>query len=80
MRSIRALRNEDIPLGETQGNGYGNSKVLAPKFRRSDQARLVGRWLTDKATERMRRDDSARSVSRSTSVFRQTAIGRNHIR
>ncbi|WP_456389096.1 Y-family DNA polymerase [Profundibacter sp.] len=56
-RFVRALQGEDIPLGETQRNGYGNSKVLAPKYRRPDQARLVGRWLTEKATERMRRDD-----------------------
>lgn len=56
-RFVRALQGEDIPLGKTQRNGYGNSKVLAPKYRRPDQARLVGRWLTEKATERMRRDD-----------------------
>ena len=56
-RFVRALQGEDIPLGETQRSGYGNSKVLAPKYRRPDQARLVGRWLTEKATERMRRDD-----------------------
>ena len=56
-RFVRALQGENIPLGETQRNGYGNSKVLAPKYRRPDQARLVGRWLTEKTTERMRHDD-----------------------
>lgn len=56
-RFVRALQGENIPLIETQRNGYGNLKVLAPKYRRPDQAVLVGRWLVEKATERMRRDD-----------------------
>jgi len=56
-RFIRALQGENIPLGETQRNGYGSSKVLAPEFRRPDKAKLVGRWLVEKATERMRRDE-----------------------
>ena len=56
-RFIRAFQGENIPLGETQRNGYGNSKVLAPEYRRPDKAKLVGRWLIEKATERMRRDE-----------------------
>ena len=55
-RFVRALQGENIPLGTTQRNGYGNSKVLAPKYRHPDKAMLVGRWLVEKATERMRRD------------------------
>ncbi|MFV1601985.1 MULTISPECIES: DNA polymerase Y family protein [unclassified Phaeobacter] len=55
-RFVRALQGMDIPLLPTQRNGYGNSKVLAPQHRRPDAARLVGRWLTEKAVERMRRD------------------------
>lgn len=55
-RFVRALQGMDIPLLPTQRNGYGNSKVLAPQYRRPDAARLVGRWLTEKAVERMRRD------------------------
>lgn len=56
-RFIRALQGENIPLQETQRNGYGQSKVLAPEYRKPDKAMLVGRWLTEKATERMRRDE-----------------------
>lgn len=56
-RFVRALQGENVPLGETTRNGYGNSKVLAPKYRHPAQAVLVGRWLAEKATERMRRDD-----------------------
>ena len=55
-RFVRALQGENIPLLETKRGGYGNSKVLAPKFRAPDQAELVGRWLVEKAAERMRRD------------------------
>lgn len=55
-RFVRALQGMDVPLLPTQRNGYGNSKVLAPQYRRPDAARLVGRWLTEKAVERMRRD------------------------
>ena len=46
----------NIPLQPTQRNGYGNSKVLAPQYRQPAAAMLVGRWLIEKATERMRRD------------------------
>jgi len=55
-RFVRALQGENIPLGETKRSGYGNSKVLAPEYRSPKQAVLVGRWLVEKATERMRRD------------------------
>ena len=55
-RFVRALRGMDIKLSATRRNGYGNSKVLAPKYRLPGKAMLVGRWLVEKAVERMRRD------------------------
>lgn len=55
-RFVRALQGMDIPLLPTERNGYGNSKVLAPQYRPPRQANLVGRWLTEKAVARMRRD------------------------
>ena len=55
-RFVRALQGENIPLQDTQRGGYGQSKVLAPKYRPPARAMLVGRWLTEKAAERMRRD------------------------
>jgi DNA polymerase-4 len=55
-RFIRALQGENIPLNETTRGGYGQSKVLAPKYRRADMACKVGRWLTERAVARMRRD------------------------
>ncbi len=55
-RFIRALQGADIPLLATKRNGYGNSKVLAPAYRPPEKALLVGRWLTEKSAERMRRD------------------------
>ena len=55
-RFVRALQGENIPLLETRRGGYGNSKVLAPEYRHPLKARLVGRWLVEKAAERMRRD------------------------
>jgi DNA polymerase-4 len=55
-RFVRALQGENIPLGVTKRNGYGQSKVLAPKYRAPQPAMLVGRWLVEKAAERMRRD------------------------
>jgi len=55
-RFVRALQGENIPLLGTRRNGYGNSKVLAPEYRQQPTARLVGRWLVEKAAERMRRD------------------------
>ena len=55
-RFVRALQGMDIPLLPTKRNGYGNSKVLAPVHRPPHKAKLVGRWLVEKASERMRRD------------------------
>lgn len=55
-RFVRALQGMDIPLQPTERNGYGNSKVLAPQYRPAPAAELVGRWLIEKAVERMRRD------------------------
>jgi len=55
-RFVRALQGENIPLFETSRGGYGHSKVLAPDYRAAKQAHLVGRWLTEKAVARMRRD------------------------
>lgn len=55
-RFVRALQGENIPLGETSRGGYGQSKVLAPKYRNAKMACRVGRWLTERAVARMRRD------------------------
>ena len=55
-RFVRALQCEPIPLVKTQRGGFGNSKVLAPEFRRPAEAYLVSRWLIEKATARLRRD------------------------
>ncbi|WP_226937812.1 DNA polymerase Y family protein [Pseudogemmobacter faecipullorum] len=55
-RFVRALQGEHIPLLDTQRGGYGNSKVLAPEFRRPQEAYMVSRWLIEKATARLRRD------------------------
>jgi DNA polymerase-4 len=55
-RFVRALQGFKIPLSPTERNGYGNSKVLAPKYRPTHAAMFVGRWLVEKASERMRRD------------------------
>lgn len=63
-RFVRALQGMNIPLLPTERNGYGNSKVLAPEFRPPREAKLVGRWLLEKAVARMRRDGyCARRVS-----------------
>lgn len=53
-RFVRALQGAHVPLVETGRNGFGQVKVLAPGFRDPERARLVGRWLVEKATERMR--------------------------
>lgn len=53
-RFVRALQGENIPLPPARRNTFGQTKVLAPEFRRPDKARLVGRWLVEKATERLR--------------------------
>ncbi|WP_312531043.1 hypothetical protein [Paracoccus sp. (in: a-proteobacteria)] len=63
-RFVRMLQGMDIPIVATQRGGYGNSKVLAPEFRDPRQAYLVGRWLVEKATARLRRD--GRVVARFT--------------
>src|SRR5690606_4245492 len=55
-RFVRALQGMDIKIQPTERNGYGNSKVLAPQHRPPHKAKLVGRWLVEKAAERMRRD------------------------
>ncbi|AUQ99314.1 DNA polymerase Y family protein [Phaeobacter inhibens] len=55
-RFVRALQGENIPLIETSRGGYGQSKVLAPEYRPAPQAHRVGRWLTERAVARMRRD------------------------
>lgn len=55
-RFVRAVQGENIPLQETSRGGYGQSKVLAPKYRNPLAARKVGRWLTERAVARMRRD------------------------
>lgn len=55
-RFVRALQGMDVPLLNTERGGYGNSKMLAPEYRSPEQARLVGRWLVEKASTRLRRD------------------------
>lgn len=55
-RFVRALQGMDVPLLNTERGGYGNSKMLAPEYRSPEQARLVGRWLVEKASSRLRRD------------------------
>lgn len=55
-RFVRALQGLDVPLPETQRGAYGNSKVLAPEFRRPPEAYLVSRWLLEKSAARLRRD------------------------
>jgi len=55
-RFVRALQGENIPLIETKRSSYGNSKVLAPRYRSPHMAHLVGRWLVEKSAERLRRD------------------------
>lgn len=55
-RFVRSLQGENIPLLATSRSGYGQSKVLAPKYRPTEMACRVGRWLTERAVARMRRD------------------------
>jgi DNA polymerase-4 len=55
-RFVRALQGENIPLIETQRSSYGNSKVLAPRYRSPQMAYRVSRWLVEKSAERLRRD------------------------
>ncbi|AGT09962.1 DNA polymerase Y family protein [Paracoccus aminophilus] len=55
-RFVRMLQGMDIPIMPTIRGGYGNSKVLSPEFRDPRRAYQVGRWLTEKAAARLRRD------------------------
>ena len=55
-RFVRMLQGMEIPLIATERGGFGNSKVLSPEFRDPRRAYLVGRWLVEKATARLRRD------------------------
>lgn len=55
-RFVRMLQGMDIPLAPTQRGGFGNSKVLSPEYRDPRRAYLVGRWLVEKATARLRCD------------------------
>ncbi|WP_417548568.1 DNA polymerase Y family protein [Marinobacter segnicrescens] len=72
-RFVRALQGEDIPLVSTERHGYGNGKVLSPENRAIPQAYLVGRWLVEKSTARMRRD--GRVASRFTLTVNQIPNG-----
>lgn len=55
-RFVRLLQGAQIDLTPTRRGGYGNSKVLAPEFRRPQESYLVSRWLIEKAAARLRRD------------------------
>jgi len=55
-RFVRALQGEQVELPKTERGGYGSSKVLSPDFRAPKEAYLVGRWLVEKATGRLRGD------------------------
>ncbi len=55
-RFALALRGLDLRPARTQRSGYSHSKVLSPEYRLANAARLVGRWLVEKAAERMRHD------------------------
>lgn len=55
-RFVRQLQGEPIPLIETSRGGYGQSKILAPEYRKPSAAYLVSRWLIEKACTRLRRD------------------------
>lgn len=77
-RFVRLLQGADIPLVATQRGGFGNSKVLAPQYRLPKQAYLVGRWLVEKATARLRRDGRvAARFSLSVGFLDGTRWGRN---
>ncbi|WP_334130148.1 Y-family DNA polymerase [Sneathiella sp.] len=76
-RFVRALQGMDIKIQPTERNGYGNSKVLAPQHRPPHKAKLVGRWLVEKAAERMRRDGfCARQFSLSVQLVERGRWGR----
>lgn len=77
-RFVRGLQGENIPLQETSRSGYGQSKVLAPKYRNPAAACKVGRWLTERAVARMRRDGfCAGYFSVYISRFKQSGIMRS---
>jgi len=54
-RFVRSLRGEDIPIVNTIRRRYGNSKVLSPEYQSIKKAYLVGRWLIEKSSERLRK-------------------------
>ena len=54
-RFVRALKGENIPINRSNRGSYGNSKVLSPENRSPNRAYLVGRWLLEKSTERIRK-------------------------
>ena len=54
-RFVRALRGENIPINTSTRGSYGNSKVLSPEHRSPRGAYLVGRWLIEKSSERIRK-------------------------
>jgi DNA polymerase-4 len=61
-RFVRALQGQNIPLLQTQRNGFGNSKVLAPENKSIKNAYLVSRWLIEKSSQRLRRDGYTATV------------------
>tara|TARA_B110000858_G_scaffold195907_1_gene253409 strand:- start:454 stop:1656 length:1203 start_codon:yes stop_codon:yes gene_type:complete len=54
-RFVRSLRGEDVPIVNTIRRRYGNSKVLSPEYQPIKKAYLVGRWLIEKSSERLRK-------------------------
>lgn len=56
------LRGYDIPDTPTQTSIVGHSRVLEPRFRDPDQARVILSQLTEKACNRMRRKGYAAKV------------------
>jgi DNA polymerase IV len=50
-----ALHGYELPEGETRRGSIGHSRMLSPKMRPSDQARIVARALLLKAAMRLRR-------------------------
>ena len=54
-RFVRALKGENIPINRSNRGCYCNSKVLSPENRSPNRAYLVGRWLLEKSTERIRK-------------------------
>lgn len=73
-RFVRLLQGADIPILATVRGGFGNSKVLSPEFREPLRAYYVGRWLTEKAASRLRRE--GRVTARFTLTVTFVAGGR----